>query len=267
MPTATLIGKPSSIRRCLQQRSGQVVFEFDPRVGVARSAAELLKEDLALAPQRRIGRPEVDRLQEVERARLRASEVVPPVFPREAVHPGVEFLGLHAARAAGASHVLLRPEGNAEARQMLAPCRGRRGLDVDRPQRQAPTRVVAEATVDEERLLRPAPGRGQEGLVVAERKDLRLPDERGRQQAAGCSDEKLSTIEHGLWLSSSSCAHRESRPTVAQCPAKERGPHQLRHRCRSRLVGGARHVGLALDAGRTLARRAGRAQGRAGAMA
>jgi len=56
------------------------------------------QDDLAFAPQRRVGRPEVDRLQEVERARLRAGEVVPPVFPREAVHPGVEFFGLHAAR-------------------------------------------------------------------------------------------------------------------------------------------------------------------------
>ena len=35
----------------------------------------------------------------------------------------------------------------------------------------------------------------------------------------------------------------------------------MRHRCRSRLVGGARHVGLALDAEKTIARRAGRAQG------
>jgi len=44
----------------LQERSGQVVPEFNPSVAIARTAAELLKEDIAFAPQRRIGRPKVD---------------------------------------------------------------------------------------------------------------------------------------------------------------------------------------------------------------
>ena len=60
--------------------------------------------------------------------------------------------------------------------------------------------------------------------------------------------------EHGML---SLVQHASGEPTYC-CPrpAKERGPHQLRHRCRSRLVGGALRVGLALDAGKTLARRA-----------
>jgi hypothetical protein len=44
----------------LQERSGQVIPEFNPSVAIAGTAAELLKEDIAFAPQRRIGRPEVD---------------------------------------------------------------------------------------------------------------------------------------------------------------------------------------------------------------
>jgi hypothetical protein len=41
------------------------------------------------------------------------------------------------------------------------------------------------------------------------------------QEAAGCSDEKLSTIEHGLWLSSSSCTHRRADLLLPNVPAKD----------------------------------------------
>ena len=45
----------------LQERSGQVVPEFNPSVAIARAAAELLKEDIALRGlSGRLGRPEVD---------------------------------------------------------------------------------------------------------------------------------------------------------------------------------------------------------------
>ena len=99
----------------MQQRHRQVVFQLDPGVGVARSAAELLEDDFPRLPQRGIEGAEIELLEQVKRFRLGTAEVVPCVLPAKAVEALVEVFRRKALLEANALDVTLGVEAVPEA--------------------------------------------------------------------------------------------------------------------------------------------------------
>jgi hypothetical protein len=148
----------------LQQRDREVVLQLHPVVVKTGTTPELLKNDLARLLQPGIrSSAQIEVLEQMKRPRLRAIEVVPPVFPRKAVDPRVEILRLNAHLDADPLDVVVAVQAVSQAAQVLSPSRRRRRERLVRAERHAPLGVIildVLLPVDVKRLLR-LPGRRQ----------------------------------------------------------------------------------------------------------
>ena len=90
IPTAALIGRWLDQARP-RQRLGQVIVQFNPRVGIAWRSSELFEDNLASLPRRRTCAAQIEALEQVVRLRLWSGEVVPAVLPPESIQADVEF--------------------------------------------------------------------------------------------------------------------------------------------------------------------------------
>ena len=90
IPTAALIGRWLDQARP-RQRLGQVIVQFNPRVGIAWRSSELFEDNLASLLRRRTCAAQIEALEQVVRLRLGSGEVVPAVLPPESIQADVEF--------------------------------------------------------------------------------------------------------------------------------------------------------------------------------